>query len=115
MPLLCKFYVEIILNYLPFFSSQLGYESLIENLACSLNVIFNMIDFFFVPEEKLAADRMMVKFSPKDPGVDEDVTFSVHLNYSTVSINRLLHRKCEVRIFIHKLQNFAKQTSEHSE
>ena len=40
----------------------------------------------FAPEDKLAPDKMMVKFSPKDPGVDEDVTFSVHLNYSTVSI-----------------------------
>lgn len=29
---------------------------------------------------------MMVKFNPKDPGVNEYVTFSVHLNYSNVSI-----------------------------
>ena len=40
---------------------------------------------FYAPEEKLAANRMMVKFSPKDPGVNEDVTLSVHLNYSMVS------------------------------
>ena len=30
---------------------------------------------------------MMMKFNPKNPGVDEDVTFSVHLNYSNVSIS----------------------------
>ena len=29
--------------------------------------------------------------------------------------NRLLHRKCDLRIFIHELQNFAKRTSERSE
>ena len=31
------------------------------------------------------------------------------------SIYRLRHRKCNVRIFIHKLQNFGKRTSERSE
>ena len=30
------------------------------------------------------------------------------------NIYRLLHRKCEVRIFIHELQNFGKRTSERS-
>ena len=30
-------------------------------------------------------------------------------------INRLLHRKCDVRIFIHELQDFGKRTSERSE
>ena len=29
--------------------------------------------------------------------------------------NRLLHRKCDVRIFIHELQDFGKRTSERSE
>ena len=29
-------------------------------------------------------------------------------------IYRLLHRKCDVRIFIHELQNFGKRTSERS-
>ena len=72
-------------------SSQLSYVlltsySLRDNLACSLIVKFNMMEFAFAPEEKLAPDRMMMKFSPKDPGVDEDVTFSVHLNYSVVSV-----------------------------
>ena len=28
---------------------------------------------------------------------------------------RLLHRKCDVRIFIHELQDFGKRTSERSE
>ena len=31
------------------------------------------------------------------------------------NIYRLLHRKCDVRIFIHELQNFGKRTSERSE
>ena len=38
---------------------------------------------------------MMVKFSPKDPGVDEDVTFSVHLNYSMVSVVNI-QAKCQL-------------------
>ena len=29
--------------------------------------------------------------------------------------NRLLHRECDVRIFIHELQDFGKRTSERSE
>ena len=32
-----------------------------------------------------------------------------------LGINRLLHRKCDVRIFIHELQDFGKRTSERSE
>ena len=33
----------------------------------------------------------------------------------TEDIYRLLHRKCDVRIFIHELQDFGKRTSERSE
>ena len=29
--------------------------------------------------------------------------------------NRVLHRKCDIQIFVHELQNFAKRTSERSE
>jgi len=53
-----------------------------------------MMDLFLALEEKLAASRMMIKFSPKTPGVNEDVTFSVHHNYSIVSIVYDIQIKC---------------------
>jgi len=37
---------------------------------------------------------MMMKFSPKDPGVNEDVLLAVHLNYSDVSIVYYIEIKC---------------------
>ena len=36
-------------------------------------------------------------------------------HFSTEWTNRLLHRKCDVRIFIHELRDFGKRTSERSE
>ena len=53
-----------------------------------------MMDLIFALEEKLAASRMTIKFSPKDPGVNEDVTFSVHHNYSIVSKVYYIQIKC---------------------
>lgn len=41
--------------------------------------------WIFPPKEKLAEDKVMINFHPKDPGVDEDVMFSANLNYSNVS------------------------------
>ena len=40
-----------------------------------------------------------------------------HGRYELENTNkyRLLHRKCDVRIFIHELQDFGKRTSERSE
>ena len=41
--------------------------------------------------------------------------FGPAIQISLKIINRLLHRKCDVRIFIHELQDFGKRTSERSE
>jgi len=48
---------------------------------------------------------------------DQIVAFDKALSTeeSQIYIYRLLHRKCDVRIFIHELQNFGKRMSERSE
>jgi len=43
------------------------------------------IYFNILFEEKLDANKVAIKFHPKNPGVDEDVIFSANLNYSNVS------------------------------
>lgn len=51
-----------------------------------LSVQFFLIDEFLSLEDKLMDDRVSVNFHPKNPGMDEDVIFSLNLNYSVVSI-----------------------------
>ena len=63
-------------------------------MSCSLIVKLIMMDLIFALEEKLAASRMTIKFSPKDPDVNEDVTFSVHHNYTIVSKVYYIQIKC---------------------
>ena len=59
--------------------------------------------------EKQAA---AVRFSES---TDELAGLEPQIQESSRGIYRLLHRKCDVRIFIHELQNFGKRTSERSE
>ena len=40
---------------------------------------------------------------------------NLNFTYEEDYKNRLLHRKCDVRIFIHELRDFGKRTSERSE
>ena len=47
-------------------------------------IIFWCGEFFF-PKEKLVDDRVSISYNPRDPGMGDDVTFSVNLNYSKVS------------------------------
>ena len=65
------------------------------------------------------------KIKRKDSGkvITKDILFVVNwagqkiyiiIKPTGTNTNRLLHRKCDVRIFIHELQNFGKRTSEFS-
>ena len=78
------------------------YKSKIEHT--NRNQLFRLIDGFF-----MIKNTVLPTYDSLEQLTEDFNDFFIN------KINRLLHRKCDVRIFIHELQDFGKRTSERSE